>query len=312
MLIRKLAPAFTLSDHKNKVVGITSDESYLYTCGPGFVPEGYSSPVDTVFIYSKEHAFSIDGMLVGFGQDIRCVGSDANWIFSGGGGGKDLTGYRYSALRVYDKKTQLLHDDWGSDEYWVTSVLSDGVHLFAGTSDGSIDVYDAATLRSIKSLYRHDGWAGVTRLGSDDAYLYSAASGKTIVLWDKKKLELARSLDGGGCMLVDLCIGNECIVAATDDGHVLGWTRDGYAPLGNARVRGNGPNHVAAIGDGIAVGGGGLVVQVLSSPGLQELRAFTTGESPITALHADASFLYVGHQDGSVGIFDMPAITVPR
>ena len=299
-----IPPLKVLKDHRDAIRGIHVDDRYLYSWGKGYVPEGHSYPLDMVFVYEKGRDFRLDGMLVGFGQDIFCLTSDSSRIFVGGGGGKDLTGYRFSVLRVYDKETQLLKQDEGGDEYRATALIHDGEHLYMGTSDGTIIVHDIATLREEKTLFGHrDAWTDADHLFVDQEYLYAPGSKKNVKLWDKKTLNDAASLEGHGDDVKAVISGQGRIVAACRDGTITFWDARSREKLVTVAAHVGIVHSIVMEGEHLFTCGADKTIKLWNMQTAREMLSFTANGKMATTLAIDSTHLYVGLDDGSLAIW---------
>ncbi len=309
-LTANIPPFKVLKDHRDAIRGIHVDTRYIYSCGKGYVPEGYSFPLDTVFIYDKERDFQIDGMLVGYGQDIFCISSDSSHIFVGGGGGKDLTGYRFSVLRVYDKETQLLKRDDGGDECYAIALTNDDEHLFMGTSDGLIIVSDLATMREIKTLYGHnDALTDAEHLFVDEDYLYAPASKNIIKLWDKKKLEDAATLEGHSGDVTAVITGFGKIVVAYRDGTITFWNKNTREKLVTITAHAGIVHSVVMEGMHLFSSGADKTIKLWNMETSTEMLSFSANGKMATKLGIDSKYLYAGLDDGTLAIWKIGAIT---
>jgi WD40 repeat protein len=100
-------------------------------------------------------------------------------------------------MRVYDRATQLLLHDWGGDEYRVTSMFFDGKYLYAGTSDGVLNVHDKQTLREVKSIYGYEDGAASNQVASNGSWLYSGGRKGSVRTWDMQTFKPGNDLEAG-------------------------------------------------------------------------------------------------------------------
>nr|MDO8083417.1 hypothetical protein [Candidatus Sigynarchaeum springense] len=304
----RASPRKILADHPKRVSGIHSDADFLYTWGPGYVAEGNSYPTGTVFIYNKQKNFKLDGMIVGFSQDIYCAISTDDHIIVGGGGGKDLTGYRYSVLRLYNKETQLLEQDWGGDEYRVTSLFADEKYVYAGTSNSTLLVHDKATMREIKSIYHFVDQSPGTHIASDKSRLYCGAGNGTVKAWSKETWTPGPSLESGGGMITHVIARDGRVFAADESGNVIAWNAgDLVATLCihacDGPVRG-----MTLSGQHVFIGDASGTISGWNTSDFQKVLSFEGGKVAISVLHADDVHIYSGCDDGAVLVWDVAEI----
>ncbi len=281
------------------------DADYLYTCGPGYVPEGHSYPIDTVFIYDKLKSFEMDGMLVGFGQDIHCVTSTDNRIIVGGGGGKDLTGYRFSVLRLYNKVTQLLEQDWGGDEYRVTSLFVDERYVYASTSDSILIVHDKATMREIKSIYDLVERLPETPIAADVSRFYFGARDGTIQAWNKGTLVKEQSLKVDVGVITHMIAKDGLVYVADAPGNIIAWNSGTGAVVSNVHVCDGGVRGMALFDHYLFTGDASGTITGWNTRCFQRALSLPEGKGAITALRVDDRCIYAGKDDGTVAIWNI-------
>jgi hypothetical protein len=298
-------PFKSIKDHSKSVRGIHVDADYLYTWGPGYVPEGQSYPIDTAFIYDKQKSFEMDGMLVGFGQDINCVTSTDDRIVVGGGGGKDLTGYRYSVLRLYNKKTQLLEHDWGGDEYRVTSLLADEKYVYASTSDSTLIVHDKATMREIKTIYDNVDRSPETPLGSDSSRFFFEARDGSIQGWGKATLarEISLKIDGG--VVSQMIVKDGIIYTADVSGNIITWNAITGAVITTTRACDGAVHGMTMFGQVLFTGDAGGMITGWDTRGFRKVVILAGGKGAIKMIKSDERYLYASIDGGIVAIWDI-------
>ncbi len=304
-----IPPTKIFHDHVKKLGGIFVDDQYLYTWGPGYIPERDSYPKDTVYIYDKERGFALDGMLLGHGQDIRCVASSTKYIFVGGGGGKDLTGYRYSVLVTYDKTTQLLRSDDGGDEYYAESLFNDGSYLFMGTSDGRIIVHELDSLREFMTIFPHNTKMSSTVLFADEVNVYSGGSTGNLIAWQKGKWKLQGRWPGHAKGMSRL-IGDKTHLFSGDwGGEIIAWDLDIHAPRAKWSAHAGRVQGLALQGAHLfTCGGDDHLIKVWGADSFHELVVMQHHPASIIALVADETFLYAGYADGIVVAWEISQI----
>lgn len=298
-------PLHILKDLVKHGKGIHVDADYLYAWGPGYIPEGYSYPIDTVFIYNKHESFELDGMLVGFGQDIYCVASTDNRIIVGGGGGKDLTGYRYSVLRLYNRETQLLEQDWGGDEYRVTSLFVDEKHVYAGTSDSELLIHDKDTMRQVKSLYRFPDQTAGKHIAVDGSWLYGGTMDGAILAWNKATFDQAASLKAGSSLVTHVITRDGIVYAADESGTIYSWKASTRTQLASARVSNGWVRGLVVHGQHVFTGDKTGKISAWNADDFQNVLSFSSGDGAITGLLADERYLYTSKDDGAVQVWNI-------
>jgi WD40 repeat protein len=304
-LARNPAPFKIIKDHVKNVRGIYVDGDYLYTWGPGYVPEGSSYPLDTVFIYDKLKSFEMDGMLVGFGQDIYCVTSNDRFIVVGGGGGKDLTGYRYSVLRLYNKETQLLEQDWGGDEYRVTSLFADEKYVYASTSDSMLIVYDKPTMREIKTIYDIVERSPETPIASDDSRFYFGSRDGKVQACNKVTFAYESSLMVDGGEITHMIAKDGFVYIASARGNIIAWNPATKAVTANVQACDRGVRGMTFVDRYLITGDTSGTISGWDTRGFQKALSFATEKGIITALRADDRFIYASKDDGTVIIWNI-------
>ncbi len=297
-------PCKILNDHPKKVGGIHVDADFVYTWGPGYVPDGYSSPIDTVFIYDKRKGFVLDGMLVGFGQDIYCATSTGERIVVGGGGGKDLTGYRFSVLRLYNKETQLLEQDWGGDEYRVTSLFADEKYVYAGTSDSALLVHDKATMKEIKSVYDFVDRSPGTHATADGPRLYCGAGSGTVKVWSKATWAPEPPLKSDGSIITHVIAKDGRVFGVDESGNAIAWNAGTQAATSCIHACDGPARGMALSGRHVFIGDSSGTITGWNAGDLRKAFSFAERKVPITALHADDRHLYASYDDGAVLVWD--------
>ncbi|MBN2150833.1 MAG: hypothetical protein JW839_05295 [Candidatus Lokiarchaeota archaeon] len=297
---KRPSPHKILKDHQKDVRGIHVDADFLYTWGPGYVPDGRSSPVDTVFVYDKKREFAMDGMLVGFGQDILCATSTSDRIVVGGGGGKDLTGYRFSVLRLYNKETQLLEQDWGGDEYRVTSLFADDGYVYAGTSDSWLLVHDKATMREVKTIRDFVDQSPGTHVAADGSCLYCGAPDGAVRVWSKATWTPEPPLRSDAGMMTHVIVNDNRIYGADGSGNLVVWNAS--TPMATSCFRAcDGPARGMALsGKHAFIGDARGTISAWDAGDLRKTLSFVGRKVPIAGIHADDQHLFASYEDGAV------------
>ncbi|OLS14282.1 MAG: hypothetical protein RBG13Loki_2106 [Promethearchaeota archaeon CR_4] len=90
-MLERISPSKVVTPELKKINGISGDERYLHLWGTGYQPGGYTMLVGIVHFYDRTRKFALDGMLVCSGQDVAAVTANTVYIFTGGGGGNNLT-----------------------------------------------------------------------------------------------------------------------------------------------------------------------------------------------------------------------------
>ncbi len=291
-----------------KLGGIFVDDRYFYTWGPGYVLEGDSYPKDTVYIYDKKRAFAFDGMLVGHGQDITCVASDPTRIFVGGGGGKDLTGYRYSVLCTYDKTTQLLQDDEGGDEYRAVSLLYDGTHLFMGTDDGLIIVHKWGPALEYFTLWPEKTRTCAEVLFADEAYLYSAGNNGSLISWEKDKFVYKGEWLGHANQISRIIGSKINLISGDSGGEIIIWDAKSGNQLTRWKAHTGRINGLTLQGSHLFSCGQDQLIKIWNVDNHKELSALQHHPAPVIALEIDDSFLYAGYADGVIDAWEISKV----
>ncbi len=304
-----IPPTKEFRDHVKSLRGIFVDDRYLYTWGPGYILEGDSYPKDTVYIYDKKRDFALDGMLLGHGQDIACVASDDKHIFVGGGGGKDLTGYRYSVLCTYDKTTQLLQDDAGGDEYRAVSLFNDGSNLFMGTDDGRIIVHELDTLRELMTIWPENTRMESGVLFASETNVYSGSSMGNLIAWKKGNFKLQGSWPGHAKGMSRI-VGDKTRLFSGDwSGEIIAWDTDTHTPLARWSAHTGRVQGLAFQGFYLfSCGGDDHLVKVWDAEKYKEFQAVQHHTARVIALAADGVYLYTGYEDGVVAAWQLSHI----
>lgn len=106
---------------------------------------------------------------------------------------------RDGSVKVWSARTGMVINDFAyqtavnpdsndNSRYWATGLVwsNDGTQLFVGNTGGGIDVLDATTGRTIRTLNGHRSWITIRglQLSADDSILYSSGLDGYVTKWD--------------------------------------------------------------------------------------------------------------------------------
>lgn len=111
----------------------------------------------------------------------------------------------------------------------------DGRRLAAGSKDGSILIWDAAS-RAVERVLSpegavHRGWVNSVAFSADGSRLFSASSDETVRVWDPASGRLFATLHGHDGAIHALIVAGGTIWSGSDDGTVRSWEPPPFAGL---------------------------------------------------------------------------------
>jgi len=93
--------------------------------------------------------------------------------------------------------------------------------LYAANADGTIRIYDAATLAPVKVLSQSTG--GMTSIAPASDYLYAGNSNGSVYAWERRGYSLLTRLRAGEQGVLWVWADDELILASSQDGNVYVW-----------------------------------------------------------------------------------------
>lgn len=207
----------------SEIVSLHSDDEYLYTGG---------ITGDTVVrVYNQD--IELLKILAGHTGTIFDLAAEGNVLATGSG---DTT------IKLWAKNEWTLIESITAQTYFVLCVAIDSAFVYAGGIDNCVNVFSRDEYNRVSSLHGHD--ANILALAVDSKYVYSGSGElwwggpgsprpsnfeSAIRVWDKEDWSCISVLRGHGDNINSICVDNQNIYSASDDGTVKVFSKSDWS-----------------------------------------------------------------------------------
>ncbi|MBF0456969.1 MAG: serine/threonine protein kinase [Nitrospirae bacterium] len=248
-------------------------------------------------------------------NDYPCPGGITNALSITSDGGGLLTGDSDGIVRKIDVSTTAIISETGADGSAVTSMASDYLSglICVGTDNGNVLTLDINNSVRVNKFSKHKGPVKAIAMTGNGRYIFSAATERTIRLWDTtgEGSYLGRFEECGASVTALALHKDERIfLSGMEDGSVIFWDSVTGKAAKSAAC------HEGAV-NAIALSGNGLYALTAASDGLLGLwnirtmkliRTFNTGDLSVLSVDfckSDERYFACGTMEGTIYIFNI-------
>ncbi|MBF0487023.1 MAG: protein kinase [Nitrospirae bacterium] len=226
-----------------------------------------------------------------------------------------ITGDRDGMVRKTDVSSAAVISEAGTDGSAVTSMAADFMSrlICVGTENGNVLTVDIDTAVQTNKFSKHKGPVKAIAMTGNGRYVFSAATERTIRLWD--------AAEGGGylgrfeecgAMVTALALHKDerIFISGMENGSVVFWDSVTGKAARSADCHDGAINAIALSEDGLyalTAAEDGLV-GLWNIKSMKLVRTFNTGESnclSVAFCHSDEKYFACGTMEGQISIFDI-------
>ncbi|MBF0554714.1 MAG: serine/threonine protein kinase [Nitrospirae bacterium] len=226
-----------------------------------------------------------------------------------------ITGDRDGMVRKIDVSSEAVISETGTDGSAVTSMAADFMSrlICAGTENGNVLTLDIDAAVQTNKFSKHKGPVRAIAMTGNGRYVFSAATERTIRLWDTAQGGgyLGR-FEECGAMVSALALHKDerIFISGMENGSVIFWDSVTGKAARSADCHDGAINAIALSEDGLyalTAAEDGLV-GLWNIKSMKLIRTFNTGESnclSVAFCHSDEKYFACGTVEGTIGIFDV-------